>query len=92
VTKYIFNASELPGFYPIPQHCEMSFLRDPPQRLFFCCLVAPQSFGGETPLCDFRAVYRDLDPLVRSRFEQKESASFATTEARKAVADWTCGS
>ena len=71
VTKYIFNASELPGFYPIPQHCEMSFLRDPPQRLFFCCLVAPQSFGGETPLCDFRAVYRDLDPLVRSRFEQK---------------------
>ena len=71
VTRYIFNASELPGFYPIPQHCEMSFLRDPPSRLFFCCLVAPQSFGGETPLCDFRAMLRDLDPAVRSRFEAK---------------------
>ncbi len=71
VTKYIFNASELPGFYPIPQHCEMSFLRDPPRRLFFCCLVAPSSYGGETPLCDFRAVYRDLDPEVRSRFESR---------------------
>lgn len=71
VTQYIFNASELPGYYPIPQHCEMSFLRSPPRRLFFCCLDAPQSFGGETPLCDFRAVYRDLDPQVRSRFEAR---------------------
>ena len=71
VTDYIFNASELPGFYPIPQHLEMSFLRDPPRRLFFCCLVAPSSYGGETPLCDFRAVYRDLDPEVRARFEAR---------------------
>ncbi|MBL8634263.1 MAG: TauD/TfdA family dioxygenase [Myxococcales bacterium] len=71
VTRYIFNASELPGYYPIPQHCEMSFLRDPPRRLFFCCLVEPQSVGGETPLCDFRLMLRDLDPQVRSRFASR---------------------
>lgn len=71
VTGYVFNASELPYYYPIPQHCEMTFTANPPRRLFFCCLVEPQGGGGETPLCDFRAVWRDLDPEVRRRFEDK---------------------
>lgn len=68
VTDYVFNASELPGFYPIPQHCEMSFCANPPRRLFFCALEAPARESGETPLCDFRKVWRDLDPAVRDRF------------------------
>jgi alpha-ketoglutarate-dependent taurine dioxygenase len=68
VTDYVFNASELPDYYPIPQHCEMSFLPKPPRRLFFSCLLAPSGPGGETPLCDFRQVYRQLDPQVRQRF------------------------
>ncbi|MCY1063248.1 TauD/TfdA family dioxygenase [Nannocystis sp. RBIL2] len=68
LSEYVFSASELPPYYPIPQHCEMSFLRDPPRRLFFACLVAPQGGGGETPLCDFRRVVADLDPDVRDRF------------------------
>src|SRR5437773_9897653 len=29
LTKYVFSASELPPYYPIPQHCEMSFLPQP---------------------------------------------------------------
>ncbi len=70
VTDYVFNASELPDFYPIPQHCEMSFCANPPRRVFFCCLEEPAEGGGETPLCDFRAVWRDLDPAVRERFER----------------------
>jgi hypothetical protein len=68
LTDYVFNASELPDFYPIPQHCEMSFCARPPRRVFFCCLEAPAEGSGETPLCDFRAVWRDLDPAVRGRF------------------------
>jgi len=71
LTEHVFNASELPAFYPIPQHLEMSFVKVPPSRLLFSCLVAPTSEGGETPLCDFRAVYRDLDPAVRSRFVER---------------------
>lgn len=71
VTEYVFNASELPPFYPIPQHCEMSFVKEPPVRLMFSCLIAPESEGGETPLCDFGAVYRDLDPEVRARFDAR---------------------
>jgi alpha-ketoglutarate-dependent taurine dioxygenase len=70
LTDYVFSASELPGFYPIPQHCEMSFVKNYPRRIFFCCLVAPER-GGETPLVDFRKVYADLDPQVRQRFVER---------------------
>jgi alpha-ketoglutarate-dependent taurine dioxygenase len=71
LTDYVFSASELPPYYPIPQHCEMSFTQTPPQRLFFHCMVAPTGPGGETPLVDFRRVLRDLDPAVRQRFEAR---------------------
>lgn len=65
---YVFSASELPGHYPIPEHCEMTFTRTPPQRIFFSCLIEPAEGSGETPLVDFRKVWRDLDPAVRERF------------------------
>lgn len=71
LTEYVFSASELPPYYPIPQHCEMSFTKTPPNRLFFCALSPNTPPGGETPLVDFRRVYRDLDPEVRARFEAK---------------------
>ncbi len=69
-TPYVFSASELPPYYPIPQHCEMTFVKDPPRRLMFGCLVAAQGGGGETPLCDMRTVAAELDPAVRERFER----------------------
>lgn len=71
LTPYVFSASELPGYYPIAQHCEMSFLKKPPRRLFFCCLRPNDGPGGETPLCDFRKVARDLAPAVLDRFERR---------------------
>lgn len=69
LSDYVFSASELPGYYPIPQHCEMSFTAHPPRHLFFHCMVAPAAGSGETPLVDFRKVYRDLDARVLERFE-----------------------
>ncbi|MDB5283530.1 MAG: hypothetical protein JWO06_2605 [Bacteroidota bacterium] len=69
-TKFIYTASELPGFYPIMQHCEMSYVKHPPITLFFYCHVKPE-YGGETPLCNFRKVYADLDPKIRSEFDKK---------------------
>ena len=71
-TQYVFSASELPSFYPIPQHLEMSFLPAPPRKLFFCCLEAPTSTGGETCLCDFKKVYDQMDPSIRRDFEEKK--------------------
>lgn len=68
LTDYVFTASELPPFFPIPQHCEMSFIARPPRRVFFCCLLAPAPGSGETPLVDFRTVWREMDPAVRQRF------------------------
>lgn len=69
-TDFVFSASELPGHYPIMQHCEMSFLPSAPRRLFFYCNIEP-IYGGETPICDFRKVYNDLDPKIRAEFERK---------------------
>lgn len=68
-TDFAFPASEVSGIYPIGQHCEMSYLAEPPRLLFFGCVVPPRS-GGETPLADFRRVIEDLDPEVVRRFEQ----------------------
>ncbi len=68
LTDYVFSASELPDYFPIPQHCEMSFCARPPRRVFFFCIEPPAEGSGETPLCDFRKVWRDLDPEVRQRF------------------------
>ncbi|MBK7147518.1 MAG: TauD/TfdA family dioxygenase [Bacteroidetes bacterium] len=69
-TNYIFTASELPGYYPIPQHCEMSYVEQPPISLFFYCHIEP-AYGGETPLCDFRKVYAELHPDIRQEFDNK---------------------
>jgi len=71
LTSHVFSASELPPFYPIPQHCEMSFTAKPPRRLFFACLVEPAAGSGETPLCDFRRVWQDLDPALRRRLAER---------------------
>jgi alpha-ketoglutarate-dependent taurine dioxygenase len=69
-TKYVHSASELPGHYPIMQHCEMSFLPSAPRHLFFFCHVQPND-GGQTPVCDFRKVYQQIDPAIRDVFEKK---------------------
>ncbi|KAL5490930.1 hypothetical protein EMCRGX_G016133 [Ephydatia muelleri] len=70
-TKYVFSASELPPYFPIPQHLEMSFLPSPPRKIFFCCLDPPTSPGGETCLCDFKKVHDQMDPKIRKEFEDK---------------------
>lgn len=69
-TTYIYTASELPGYYPIMQHCEMSYVPQPPISLFFYCHVQPD-YGGETPLCNFRKVYAEMDPRIREEFDKK---------------------
>ncbi|HYO47770.1 MAG TPA: TauD/TfdA family dioxygenase [Gemmatimonadota bacterium] len=43
---------------------ELSYTRVPPRRLFFFCLVPPET-GGEIPIVDCRWLYRVLDPEVR---------------------------
>lgn len=69
-TKYVFTASELPGHYPIAQHCEMTYVKNPPINIFFYCHVEPD-YGGESPICNFRKVYAELNPKIRDEFDKK---------------------
>ena len=69
-TKYVFSAADVPVNYPIAQHLEMSFLNAPPRNLYFGCLKASQAAGGETALCDFRKVYKDIPTELRDRLSQ----------------------
>ena len=69
-TKHVYTASELPSHYPIMQHCEMSYAKHPPVSLFFYCHIEP-GYGGETPLCNFRKVYSEIDPAIREEFDRK---------------------
>lgn len=69
-TQFVFSASELPAHYPIMQHCEMSFLPSAPRRLMFFCHEAP-TFGGETPICDFRQLAINMNPKIKEEFSKK---------------------
>ena len=68
VTDYVFHASELPGYFPIPQHCEMSFCANPPEFLFFSAMNPSEKNSGETPICDMRKVWSQMDENIRERF------------------------
>jgi hypothetical protein len=70
--KYAFSAADAPVNFPIAQHLEMSFLKEPPRQLYFGCMKASSKPGGETALCDFRKVYRDLSPELREKFATKK--------------------
>lgn len=69
-TTYIYTASELPGHYPIPQHCEMTYVKNPPISIFFYCHIEPD-YGGESPICNFRKVYSQLNEGIREEFDRK---------------------
>mmetsp|Transcript_24726 Transcript_24726/g.68347 ORF Transcript_24726/g.68347 Transcript_24726/m.68347 type:complete len:409 (-) Transcript_24726:168-1394(-) len=70
-SKYMFSAADAPVHYPIAQHLEMSFLPSTPIQLFFGCLKAPKTIGGETAVADFRGVARDLNPELRQKLVDK---------------------
>lgn len=50
LTERVFTANEAPSSVRIHLHHEMAQTPVYPSRLFFFCLVAPES-GGQTPLC-----------------------------------------
>ncbi|NQY90895.1 MAG: TauD/TfdA family dioxygenase [Deltaproteobacteria bacterium] len=66
-SDYIFSASELPAHFPIAQHAEMTFVANPPGKLFFCCFEQPGEDSGETPVTDLRRVWRELDEDLKAR-------------------------
>jgi alpha-ketoglutarate-dependent taurine dioxygenase len=63
----VYSSTEMPPSERIPLHNEMSYTTRWPLKLWFYCHRA-SPVGGETPLCDSRAVYRRLPVDLRERF------------------------
>ena len=67
----VFTASEIPPFFPLIQHCEMSFIKVNPDYIYFFCQHPPET-NGETPLCDVRKIHDQMDPRIREEFQKKK--------------------
>jgi hypothetical protein len=70
-TRFVFTASEAPRFVSIPTHIELSFSPLPPERIYFYASIVNPAPGGQTPLTDFRQVWRDLSPSLKSKMKTK---------------------
>src|SRR6185503_12140811 len=70
VSGRIYTSTEYPQHQTIPLHNEMSYSRNWPMVIGFCCLEAPSN-GGETPIADSRKVFQAIQPEVRDRFIEK---------------------
>ncbi len=68
VAEYVWTASELPNYLPIPGHTELSYSPSdkPAYILFFCSQVATS--GGETPVIDMKSVLLDLPEQLQEKF------------------------
>ena len=70
VTPGVYTSTEYPSHQHIPLHNEQAYTRDWPMKIWFYC-VQPALEGGETPVADSRAIYRDMPRAIRMRFEEK---------------------
>jgi alpha-ketoglutarate-dependent taurine dioxygenase len=66
----VYTSTEYPAELRISLHNELSYSHTWPSRLYFCCVVAPQS-GGSTVIADSRAILRRLSPSLVQLFEDK---------------------
>ena len=57
----MMSASDDPPEVTMEPHLEMSYSKTMPSRIMFYCHQAPQPWeGGQTPICDMRKVYQEL--------------------------------
>ena len=70
VAEQVYTSTEYPANLEVFLHNELSYAGWSPDRLFFGCLVPPET-GGQTQIADGREIYRRLDPAVRDRFEHR---------------------
>ena len=70
VSGNIYTSTEYPAEHSIEMHCENSYQKTWPLKIFFYCLIQPES-GGETPIADTRRVLARLSPAIQEKFESK---------------------
>lgn len=69
VANGIYTSTEYPAHQHIPLHNEQAYTREWPMRIWFHCVTA-SPVGGETPIADSRAIYRNMPAAIRERFAQ----------------------
>jgi len=67
----IYTSTEFPPELSISMHNELSYSHSWPQKLYFCCNVAPQS-AGHTLIADCRKVLKELDPSLVEEFRRRK--------------------
>ena len=65
----VYTSTEYPAHQPIPLHNEQAYTREWAMRLWFHSVIDAHS-GGETPIADSRAIYRDMPPVFRRHFAE----------------------
>jgi alpha-ketoglutarate-dependent taurine dioxygenase len=65
----VYLSTTYPAAERIELHNEGTYWTAWPQKLFFCCLVAPP-VGGETPIADNRRIKERIPAAVRERLER----------------------
>jgi alpha-ketoglutarate-dependent taurine dioxygenase len=63
----VYTSTEFPPTHRIMPHNELSYVKNWPTRIWFCCLE-PAEQGGETPICDVRKVHRRIPAAIVDRF------------------------
>lgn len=67
----VYTSTEYASHVTIPLHNELSYTYRWPAYLFFCCVAAPRQ-GGETALCDSRALLKSIDAGVVQEFKKRK--------------------
>jgi alpha-ketoglutarate-dependent taurine dioxygenase len=70
-TRFVSSASEIIGSATIPVHLELCYTPNPPAKLYFYVDQPNLPPGGQTPLADFRQVWRDLPSQLKDKLTTK---------------------
>lgn len=70
VGQKVYTSTEFPEEEYIVQHNEHSYSNHWPLKIFFYCSI-PAAEGGQTPICDSRAVYNLIGDAAKKKFEEK---------------------
>lgn len=87
ISGNVFNSTEVTRVRRIKVHNELAYQRDYPDLIFFSCAL-PATSGGQTPIVDCRTIYKDLDPALRLKFEERGMKYVRTFQNRRPLQEF----
>ena len=71
LNRGVYTSTEYPPNLSLSLHNELSYSESYPSRLYFFCLVEPES-GGETTIGDSRRILKNIDSSIVNAFKSKK--------------------